>query len=342
MKKTFMAFFILLAIADRSNAQKSHRLQNKYAHDSTYYEMFPDHLTGRIYASKKFEDINVPSGGAAPDIKYVANHKLNFGIGVTWHNFSLNAFYGFNNNSGADRGKTKGLDIQLHMFPHKWVIDLLAVMPKGMYIKPKGTGVTDPNAYYSNEDTKERIYGVAAYRVPNKEKFSYRAALVQNEWQKKSAGSLLYGGEIYYVIGPENDSNFIPKPIENNYIQKGYHEMKSISFGPGIGYAYTAVMNQHFFIMGSLIANLKVNISTEEAPAVVRKTAIGPSGIYKAAIGYNSSNWSFVVSTAGNILMAKGPASGQNYLYKAGQVKVALAKKFYVRKKHPSPTPSNM
>lgn len=309
----------------------------KYDHDPTYYEMYPDKLTGRIYAAKKFEDINVPSGGSAPDLKFVANHKLNFGLGVTWHNFSINGFYGFNNTS-SNRGKTKGLDLQVHMFPHKWAIDVLAIMPKGMYIKPKGAGSTDPAKYYSNPNTKERIYGIAAYKVPNKEKFSYRAALVQNEWQKKSAGSLLYGGEIYLVIGPENDSNFIPQPIENNYIQKGYHEMKFISVGPGIGYAYTAVLGQHFFITGSLIANLKINFATEEVPAVVKKTSFGPSAIFKSAIGYNSSSWSFVLQATGNALIAKGPASLQNYTYKAEQFKLALAKKFLIRKKHPTRT----
>ncbi len=332
MKKIFLFLLaIMILFVNTVHAQKMSK--KKYLHDESYYEMYPNKLTGRIYAAKKFEDINVPSGGSAPDLKFVANHKLNLGVGVTWRNISLNAFYGFNNSS-VDRGKTKGLDLQLHLFPHKWVIDVLAVMPKGMYIKPKGTAAANSSSYYSNEGTKERIYGFAAYRVPNKEKFSYRAALVQNEWQKKSAGSLLYGGEIYYVIGPENDSNFIPQSIQNNYIEKGYHEMKAITFGPGIGYAYTAVMDGHFFIMGSLIANLKINLATEESPTVVKKTSIAPSSIYKAGIGYNSNSWSFVVSTAGNLLLAKGPASAQNYFYKAGQIKVSLAKKFDVKKKN--------
>lgn len=334
MKKTnaILLTLSLFFIAFSNNLQAQNLSKKKYKHDSNYYEMYPNKLTGRIYTAKKFEDINVPSGGAATDLKYVANHKMNFGIGVTWRNYSINAFYGFNNSS-ANKGKTKGLDLQLHLFPHKWVIDVLAVMPKGMYIKPKGTAAASSSSYYSDEETKERIYGVAAYRVPNKEKFSYRAALVQNEWQKKSAGSVLYGLEAYYVIGPENDSTFIPKAIQDGYAEKGYLEMRYLSIGPGIGYAYTAVMDQHFFIMGSLIANLKVNSATEETPDVVKKTSIAPSSIYKAAIGYNSDNWSFVVSTAGNLLWGKGPASAQTYFYKAGQIKVSLAKKFDVKKK---------
>jgi hypothetical protein len=329
-KKIFLLLFLFLGTAALVQAQK---IKKKWLHDSTYYDMYPHKLTGRIYVSKKFEDIKVPSGGSATDLKFVANRKLNFGVGATWHNLTLNLSYGFSNYS-ADRGKTKGLDFQLRFFPHKWVIDLLAIMPKGMYIKPKGTG-TNNGTYYTNEDTKERIYGFAAYRVPNKEKFSYRAALVQNEWQKKSAGSLLYGGEALYVIGPENDSLFIPALIADNYAGKGIKEMRYISVGPGIGYAYTAVMDRHFFIMGSLIANLKVNIATEEhLSGDFKKTAIAPSGIYKAAIGYNSDTWSLVASASGNILMDKGPKTNQNYFYKSGQIRVALAKKFDLKKKN--------
>jgi hypothetical protein len=37
---------------------------------------------------------------------------------------------------------------------------------------------------------KTTFFGISAYQVPNKERFSYRAALLQSEWQKKSAGQL--------------------------------------------------------------------------------------------------------------------------------------------------------
>lgn len=334
MKKTTFTLLCLsfLLVASVNRVQAQNLSKKKYKHDDNYYEMYPNKILWRVYAAHKFEEIKFPSSGSATDIKYTANHKLNFGFGFTWRNYSLNAFYGFNNSS-SDKGKTKGLDLQLHMYPHKWVIDLLAVMPKGMYIKPRGLGKTG-GGYYYRPDVKERIFGVAAYRVPNKEKFSYRAALVQNEWQKKSAGSFLYGGEIYYVIGPEADSAFVPAGIQSGYPQAGVTEMRYISIGPGAGGAYTFVIDKHFFIMGSAIGNLKFNIATEEKPTGdVKKTSVAPSAIYKGAIGYNSDNWSLAASYTGNLLIAKGPASLKNYISPSGQIKVSLSKKFDLKKK---------
>ena len=114
----------------------------------------------------------------------------------------------------------------------------MLVMPSGMYIDPKGYGSADPNYYYFRKDIKERLLGLAAYKVPNKEKFSYRAAIVQNEWQKKSAGSFLYGGEAYYG-SIQGDSSLVPAKIQAGFPQAGMTKMRYFSFGPGAGYAYT-------------------------------------------------------------------------------------------------------
>jgi hypothetical protein len=225
------------------------------------------------------------------------------------------------------------LDFQFHLYPHKWAVDLMLVMPKGMYIDPKGYGNTDASKFYFRTDVKERLWGVAAYRVPNKEKFSYRAAIVQNEWQKKSAGSVLYGGELYYGI-IEGDSALVPKSIQTGYTQAGITEMRYLSIGPGLGYAYTAVMNQHIYFMVSLIGNVKLNMATEESPSGNKKTSsVAPSAILKTGIGYNSNNWSFGASLTGNALWVKGATTSNSYYMQAGAFRVQIAKKFDMHRK---------
>ena len=305
-------------------------------HDSTYYEMFPDKLTLRLYVGQKITGFTIPSSGNAEDVQYRANHKVNTGIGVTWHNYSLSAFYGFSflNKDNKIRGKTKGLDLQFHLYPHKWAVDVLVVMPKGMYLHPKGYAAANSSSYYYRPDVKEKLLGVSAYKVPNKEKFSYRAAIVQNEWQKKSAGSVLYGGEAYFGI-LEGDSALVPKAIQSGFPQAGITKMKYITIAPGIGYAYTAVLGNHFFIMGSLVGNLDVNITTEEtAVAMNKKTSFSPSGVYKAAIGYNSDTWAFNISLTGRESLVKAASSNKDYFLPAGAYRIALSKKIDLKKHH--------
>ena len=316
-----------------SQAQK--RMIKKFEHNPKYYEMYADKLTLRVFGGQKSTHFYMPSNVGMKDINYEANHKLQLGIGATYRNYSLNIGYGFssvNNNTGT-KGKTKGLDFQFHLYPHKWAIDVMLVMPKGMYIDPKGYASSNPANYYFRPDVKERLWGFAAYKVPNKEKFSYRAAIAQNEWQKKSAGSPLYGAEIYYGI-IEGDSAMVPLSIQSGYPQKGITEMRYISIGPGIGYAYTLVMNEHFYIMGSVIANAKYNIVTEEAPAGdKKKSSFSPSTIVKAGLGYNSNNWSVGAYIMGNALWVEGKSSTKDYYLPAGTFRVQVAKKFDMNKK---------
>ena len=89
--------------------------------DTSYYETYWHHITARVYAAQKYTHFTMPSSGNIGDLQYVANPKLNVGVGITWHNISANIFYGlaYLNNKDTVKGKTKGLDLQLHMFPRK-------------------------------------------------------------------------------------------------------------------------------------------------------------------------------------------------------------------------------
>lgn len=340
MKKTkWIKFsFVLLGIllfAPVFGQKKEKRLAKKYAHDANYYEMLPNKVTARVYVGQKSAHVFIPSNNGAKDINYEANHKVNLGFGLTHHNYSLNVGYGLSaiNTDTKLKGKTKGFDFQFHLYPHKWAIDLMLVMPKGMYIDPKGYGAADPSYYYFRPDIKERLLGLAAYKVPNKEKFSYRAAIVQNEWQKKSAGSFLYGGEAYYG-SIQGDSALVPSKIQAGFPQAGMTKLRYFTFGPGAGYAYTVVIEKHFYLMLSLIGNLKVNMVTENfGSGDLKNISIAPSAILKTGIGYNSDNLSFGANLTGNGLWVKGKSNNNNYYMRSGMFRVQVAKKFDTRKK---------
>lgn len=328
----YLLLLILLVSVNNLHAQL---LKAKELNDSNYYEVYPEKLALRLYVGQKFTQFMIPSSGAMEDVEYRANHKFNLGVGASWHHFSLNIGYGFStfNKEAKARGKTKGFNFQFHLYPRKWAIDLMLVMPKGMYLHPKGYAAATNSSYYYRPDVKESLFGLAAYRMPNKEKFSYRAAISQNDWQKRSAGTPLYGGEVSYGK-IEGDSALVPQAIQSGFPQAGITEMRFISIGPGIGYAYTAVISQHFYIMVSLIANLKVNMVTEEKPSGdFKKTSVAPSAICKAGIGYNSDNWSFGGHIMGNAMFVKGAASSKNYIFPTGIFRIQVAKKFDLKKK---------
>jgi hypothetical protein len=319
----FFALLNFIILPSQLNAQK-------VANDTNYYETFPAKLTARVYLAQKFLKFTIPSSSQT-DIEYKANTKMNLGMGVTYHNFSVNIFYGFAFlNKDTAKGTTKGLDIQLHLYPHRWAIDLLALFPRGYYLAPRGYA-TNPGKYYYRPDIKLSLAGISAYKVPNKEKFSYRAAINQNEWQKKSAGSLLYGGTLYYGT-VKADSALVPKSIQNSFLQKGIDNINFMAFGAGIGYAHTLVMDQHFFITVSAVGNVDMTFTSEDgASGKHRKVGVGPSIVAKASVGYNSPDWSVSINGLGSAFWTRGEASAQSYYLPAGAIRLAICKKMNLK-----------
>jgi hypothetical protein len=323
-------FIFYFTISEPLNAQK------KTAHDSTYYETFPEKMTVRVYLSQKYIHLNFPSHiKDEPDLEYKANPKLNLGAGFTYKNFSFNIFngFGFLNNYNEPKGKTSGLSLQLHVYPRKWAVDLLAAFPKGYHLNKGEAGVGADNYYY-RADVKTSYLGLSAFRVPNKEKFSYRAALLQTEWQKKSAGSFLFGGEAYYGL-IQGDSALVPTVLADKYPQAGMTSLKFFSFGPGVGYAYTLVIHKHFFMTGSFIGNLDMNITSESDDSKKQnQVSFNPADVFKFALGYNSSNWNVSTSWTGQGIWMQGASSSKDYFFPSGHMRVVFAHRFTIHKHH--------
>jgi hypothetical protein len=339
MKKTnFPVRLLCLFCLAFSTFPTALHAQKTPQNDSSYYETFPDKFTTRVFLSQKYIHLNFPSSNSnTEDLEYKANPKLNLGLGVSIHNFSINVFYGFAflNKRDEAKGETKGLNVQLHLYPRKWAIDLYGEFPKGMHLEPKGFAASSPGTYYYRPDIKGTLIGTSIYRVPNKAKFSYKAAIVQTEWQKKSAGSVLYGGDIF--IGTlQGDSAFIPVKVQSGFPQAGISKINFFSFGPGAGYAYTLVVDKHFFITGSMVGNLNLNFTKETATSTTNKFSLAPATVFKAALGYNSSNWNVSANWTGNGIWFKGSSSAKNYFWPSGNYRLVIAKRFYRNKHHAS------
>jgi len=297
-------------------------------HDTAFYEDYPEMVTTRFYFSQKYTAFTLQAPDDEKDLQYRPNTTLNMGVGATYRNFSLNLAYGFGFiNQDKEKGKTKYLDLQGHFYPKGWSLDWVGQLYKGYYLHPKGYAAGSTADYYQRPDVRVNLFGIAAYRIMKNKKFSYRAAVIQNEWQKKSAGSLLLGGEIYYGIN-KADSSFVPGSIANEYPQAGINNVQFFSFGPGIGYAYTLVVQQHFFVTGSLSLNANLSFSTETGTlGKSNKTALNAATFFRLAAGYNSSTWNLSANWVGNKLPVRGASSANNYLLQTGNYRIIIAKK---------------
>ena len=331
MKKNKLSLLRLLAICILvilpGNAILAQVFKNNNR-DSTYYVTSPELITTRFYFSQKYTAFTLRAPEDAQDLKYRPNTNLNMGLGASYRNITLNLAYGFGFlNKEAEKGKTKFLDLQLHTYPKKWSIDFYGQFYKGYYLSPKGFAANSPASFYLRPDAGVNLLGLAIYYVFNPNRFSYRAATLQSEWQKKSAGSLLLGGEAHYGV-IKADSSLVPEKFGTSYPQVGINQVRFLSFGPGFGYAYTFVMQQHYFVTGSLSLNLNLGFSAETDRAHINNDVYAiPVTTYRFAGGYNSSKWHISATWTGNRLPVQGASSPNNYLLQTGNVQLKFGKK---------------
>jgi hypothetical protein len=260
--------------------------------DTAYYQPYPNKVTGRFYFSRKFTTLIVRNGTKDYELRYRPRTTLNMGVGATYKWATLNLAYGFGFlNPEHGRGKTRYLDLQFHSYGRKFTIDLVGSFYTGFYLAPKGTAMANEAEYYLRPDLKINAGGVTVQYIFNHGKFSYRAAFLQNEWQRRSAGTLLAGLEVY-TGSIQADSTMIPTVVDRETAATELKEMRFFELGPSLGYAYTYVYKRHFFVTGAGSISLSAGFNTYyDHEGKARATGITPNTLFKVFGGYNSSSW---------------------------------------------------
>ena len=305
--------------------------------DSTryMYKTYPRQLTGRVFMSKKYTDFELGAPRDVADLRYRPNNGFSAGVGASYGIATLNLGFnlGFLDQNRDERGKTKFLDLQSHIYPRKWVIDLYGQFYEGYYISPRGTVSAQEDAFYQRPDLKIQVLGTSIYRLLQPNRFSYRAAFLQTEWQQHSAGSWLLGIEAY-TGSVRGDSALLPGLADPGFSQKQVDKIRFVEFGPGAGYAYTAVWKRHLFVTGSITVNADLSFVKERVNGVtLDETRISPNITLRGVLGYNTDRWCMSVSWVNNNLNLRGTTSRENYLLSTGNIRLTVAKRFKPGKK---------
>lgn len=296
--------------------------------DSNYVSTYEGMLTTRLYASQKYTSLTIKDGSTR--YRYYPNTSFNIGIGATYQALSINLAYRapFLNNDDDEKGDTKYLDLQAHIYPRHWTIDFYGQNYKGYFasnsVIPVGmapNGVVRP-------DMRVNLYGLAAYRITNGRRFSFRAPLLQSEWQKKSAGTWLWGAELH-AGQVRADSAFIPLSKENEFVQRGVDKLQLLQLGPGAGYAYTLVIAKHLFVTAAATVNLNLGLAKEFRDGSDKTDfTFSPNFIFRGALGYNSNKWMVSFTQTPNRLAIRNSGWNDPYIFSTGNFRFNIAHRF--------------
>lgn len=286
LRQSTIISFLLLSIGYCNLYAQNDGIDSNEKSDTTYYVQYPADINVRVYFSQKFTGFQLASENPVSSIQYIPNTTRNLGIGFTYKWATLNLAYGLAFiNPEKGRGKTKYLDLQSHQYFDKWTIDFYGQFYNGYYLQ---NPPPNQSQEYVRPDIKVSEIGLVMQYVFNHKKFSFRAAYLNTEYQKKSAGSILVGGNVFYGK-ITSDSTMLPA-FYRNMGSKPIREIIFYKVGPLAGYAYTLVIAKHFYISAALTAHFNLGhyeLADEKKSNVYYSTDIG----VKSAIGYTSARY---------------------------------------------------
>lgn len=218
------------------------------------------------------------------------NSTLNLGIGATYNDFTINLAYGFGfMNRKRNQVETKYLDLQAHIYPKNWVIDLFGQFYTGFFLRSYNGPLDNIPTELAFPQMEVRLFGANVQYLFNGDKLSLKAAFLQSAWQKKSAGSVFAGMEIYAGAARKDQNilaDFIPAPLQ-------FSRMDFFEIGPNIGYVHTLVFAKRFFITGMASGNIglgKTTISSDTDKD--GGWGFNTNYFLRGFVGYNGSVWS--------------------------------------------------
>jgi hypothetical protein len=276
--------FLIFILAVGSAATVAH---SQAHYDSSYVESYRGFLMPRLLVSRKTTGMNYHNATGGYSLRYQPNKTFSLGAGITYKFITLKASVGLVE-PHQQRGNTRDLDLQFHSYGKKFATDLLMQFYKGFYLPDRRFGTT-AQEYYVRPDLAVSALGGSFQYIFNHRRYSYRAAFQQTEWQKRSAGTMLVGMEVF--MGRfRADSTIVPSELQHGEADR-ISKMRFIEFGPNVGYAYTWVYKKFFINTG---ASLGINAGLNrfyEGDDAVTFTGLSPNTVIKISSGYSVKHW---------------------------------------------------
>lgn len=305
--------------------------------DTAYIKDLSHKLSIRILSVNKFTSFDIKDNDVDSLVSYSPNRNLNLGFGVNYKWFGLwVAFkFPFINNDDEKYGETKRFDAITSIFLRKLAIDFYLSSYRGFYIENPESYLPDWESgmpYPQRQDiTTTKIGGSCTYAFKY-QKYSTKAAFIQTEIQKKSAGSFLLGGFFSY-FGIRGDSSFVPYELKDIYDQALMFNYLSV-YGGGVtfGYTHTFVLWKKFYISFSLVPGVAIQgyqIDYDDGQEKKTGSFVAGRFLARAALGYNSEkSYAGFTATSDSYSGNTGKEQRNSLNYEVGVIRFFYGRRF--------------
>ena len=203
----------------------------------------------RVYTLTKLNTLEIIN---PPDkIILRPNGNTNIGIGFNYKRLGLAVAFGrpLSQSSIEKYGLTNRLDMQVSMYGKRIGLDGFMQWYQSYYMANPSDFVNwDKPEYPQEKDLQVFSIGASGFYLFNSEKFSYRAAYLRNEIQKKSAGSFSAGIFFYHDM-VRSENGFVPVEFPDSiHDDFDLKDFDATTLGILIGYQHTIVISKNFFV----------------------------------------------------------------------------------------------
>ena len=262
-------------------------------HDTSYIKNYSQKISAKLVAINKYNYFRVIDRNNKTSIKYIPLRDVSLGLGVAYKWFAVNLTLALGLRSNSDFENTRAFDIQASMFSSKQFITFTLQYYQAYELSNmKGVDVILSEDVKKREDIRTVNFGLQYMFATNYTKFSLKAPFVQNEGQRKSAGSPIVGAS-FNIFVMDADSSIVPQEAYEYFNPDLYiSDLNIISASLSFGYMYSFVYRKRFFLTLSLIPG--INISSGDYHTDTRNYS--PLSIHlklnsRNAIGYNSKKF---------------------------------------------------
>jgi len=332
VKWIFLLFWIFFSVFYESLAYHPDSLSQSEDKKNIYITDLSDLLAFRLYTITKTNKLEIFNGDDRIILK--PNGSTNLGVGFNYKSLGLGIAFGFPQSQASNDKyvKTNRFDFQFSVYSKKIGIDGFFQIYRGYYNSNPGDFLEWDKDYFPKvEDLRVLSLGISAFYIFKDERFSYKAAFVRNQIQKRSAGSFTLGVFGFYDES-NTDNGFIPEiypdSIKTDFDLKGF---KATSIGISAGYMHTFVFRFPVFINFALIPGFGYKRVTLTDLDGQKDTGNQPSGqiLGRIALGYEHAI--FYAGAMGSIIVRNIKYKEFDIDLATEQVRVFIGKRFKIR-----------
>lgn len=257
--------------------------------DTNYIGNYSDELALKLQTLAKYNYFALDDISKKSSLSYIPVRDLRIGVGVAYKYFAfdINVGLGLENNSEIE--DFRSFDFRARLYSSKQFINAYLQYYKGYRAQRFNSKSIKDDSNSIRNDIRTVHLGLEYFYALNYTQFSLKAPFVFNEWQKKSAGSFLFGANFNLFI-ITSDSSVIPSSIQSQFGEDLHlTNLTNLSLGINAGYMHTFVFKRNIFLTVSLIPGLIFNngdYSVNRLQSIPRQV----NGRVKSlnSLGYNS------------------------------------------------------